>query len=149
MEALGITIFLIALGFIVGRSRERSHFRDLDRREERLKGLVRTNLKTIPEDWHPVRGAYVDGQAVIASDYFKTFVSSLRKLFGGELRSLETLMNRARREASLRMLEQAAAGGAQAVWNIRIETSTIARGQGKKGIATAEVHVYGTALWLE
>ena len=149
MGALITTLILITIGFTVGKARERSHFRDLERREERVKGLVRTNLKTIPENWHPVRGAYVDGQAVIASDYFKTFASSLRKLFGGELRSFETLMNRARREASLRMLEQAAAGGAQAVWNIRIETSTIARGQGKKGIATAEVHVYGTALWLE
>ncbi len=153
MEALFfycIPLFLIALGFFVGRTVEFKHLRSLERREQALRGIVQTNTKTLPPDWSVTAAGYVDGQAVIASDYFKTFAAALRNLFGGEVRGLERLMERGRREAIVRMLEKAKQGGANAVVNVRIETSTIARGQGQqKGLATAEVHAYGTALRVE
>ncbi len=47
------------------------------------------------------------GSVVIATDYFKVFAAGLRNLFGGEMKTYRTLMGRARREAIVRMLEQA------------------------------------------
>ena len=41
----------------------------------------------------------VAGSVVISEDYFKRIVSSLQSLFGGRLRSYESLVDRARREA--------------------------------------------------
>ena len=43
-------------------------------------------------------GTLVFGQTVVATDYLKTFVASIENLFGGELKSFATLMDRARRE---------------------------------------------------
>ncbi len=86
---------------------------------------------------------------MIGSDYFKTFAMALRAFFGGEMRSMQTLMSRARREATLRMLEKADILGASMVYNIRLETSTIGRGKGRRGLPTAEIHAYGTAIRLD
>ena len=54
-------------------------------------------------------------------------------------------MERARREAVVRMLRQAQEHGANVVWNVRIETSTI-QGKQKGKSAGVEVMAYGTAM---
>ena len=54
-------------------------------------------------------------------------------------------MERARRQALVRMLRQAQQFGANVVWNVRIETSTIqGKQEGKSG--GVEVMAYGTAM---
>lgn len=146
-----LPIILISGGFGVGKSVEIMHHRSLDAREAALKHILIVNLKEIAVGG-PVRDvAYVDGQAVIGSDYFKTFASQLRMFFGGEMRSLQTIMARARREAIVRMLEHADELGANVVCNVRIETSNIGRGTGgaSRGLIMAEVHAYGTAICFE
>ena len=37
-------------------------------------------------------------EVVISSDYLKSFLARLRNIFGGEIRSVGTLLERARRE---------------------------------------------------
>jgi len=87
----------------------------------------------------------VTGSAVVATDYFKVFASSLQNLFGGEMREYETLVTRARREALVRMLDEAHRKGANAIYNVRLETSTVG-GQQQKKSGGVEVLAYGTAL---
>lgn len=147
--AFGVPLMLLALGFFSGRHVERKHLRQLDQREARVRHLIVTNTKFIPSELGYRRAEILLGEAVIGSDYFKNFLAGLRSFFGGELRSLETLMDRARREATLRVLEVAAAQGASAVFNIRLETSNIGAMQGKKQAPMAEVLVYGTACYRE
>ena len=147
--AFGVPLLLLALGFFSGRHVERKHLRQLDQREARVSHLIVTNTKFIPPELGYRRAEILLGEAVIASDYFKNFIAGLRSFFGGELKSLETLMDRARREATLRVLEVAAAQGASAVFNIRLETSNIGAMQGKKQAPMAEVLVYGTACYRE
>lgn len=143
-----LPIGLILLGFLIGSHVEKKHIRDLDKRDDRLRNMVQCNIKRIPSSVDCDRAEFVAGEVVIASDYFKTFAATIRNFFGGEVRSLETLMDRARREAKLRILEQAASLGANAVWNIRYETTMVGRTSGKKKAAMAEIYAYGTALWL-
>ena len=81
----------------------------------------------------------------MAADYFKSFASSLKTLIGGRMKSLERMQERARREAVLRMTEQARALGAKAVTNVRIDTSTIS-GKRQGSCAGVEVIASGTAL---
>ncbi len=147
--AFGIPLGLLAIGFFNGRHVERKHLRNLDEREARVRHLIVTNTKFIPPELGFRRAEMLMGEVVIGSDYFKNFLASLRSFFGGELKSLETLMDRARREATLRVLEHAASRGASAVFNIRLETSNIGVMQGKKQAAMAEVLVYGTACYSE
>lgn len=140
--SLGIPLVLIVGGFLVGRSRERSHFRELEERERALSHLIVHDLDDL-EHRDDVRGAViVFGEAVIASDYYKTFASSLRAIVGGEVRSLGTMLARARRQALVRMLEDADARGAHSVINVRLETSDVGGGRAP----VSEVVAYGTAL---
>ena len=142
----GVPVFFILLGLVVGGARERSHLRQLARREEALADMLVTNIKTFPGGIDESRGAaLVMGEAVIATDYLKTFFAQFRKLVGGELRSYQTLMDRARREATLRMMEDAEARGYNAVCNLRLGCADIGGMTGAKGAAMVEVFATGTA----
>ena len=140
-----IPLSLVLVCFLIGKGIELHHFKTLAEREWHFSSIIVTNLKTIPPQYENAQPILVMGSAVIATDYFKVFAAKLRMLFGGEMKSYVTLMERARREAMLRMLEQAAGQGASAVWNIRYETSTT-HGQQKKKPGGVEVLAYGTAL---
>ncbi len=142
---IGIPLFLIALGFTTGRIAERRHFSSL-RRREAAPGPVLTNLKYAPHGARVTEACFCMGGVVIASDYFKFFGASLKNLVGGRLRTLETLLERGRREALLRMREQAGAAGADMVLNVRLETAMIMRARGRKSSPAAEVIAYGTGV---
>ena len=90
----------------------------------------------------------VSGSVVVSADYFKRFVAGLRMLIGGRLNTYESLLDRARREAILRMREQAKALGATQIFNVKLETMTIGGRNPKGGVACLEVLAYGTAIVL-
>ncbi|MFH1923844.1 MAG: YbjQ family protein, partial [Planctomycetota bacterium] len=136
---------MVFVGWLVGSTVEAAHFRKLAEWEQRLSGILMSDMKRLPPNWQVTDATLVVGEAVIATDYFKVFVAGLRNFFGGRVRSYETLMDRARREAIVRMLRQAQQLGANAVWNVRIETSTI-QGKQQNKSGGVEVMAYGTAL---
>jgi len=119
-------VVLMSLGFFVGGHVERRHFRLLDEREGRNSGFLVTQLKSFPG---AVSGAspptMLCGEAVISSDYLKTFLAKMRKIFGGEMKSYQSLLIRARREALQRLVEAAQAQGYNAVCNVRYESTDI------------------------
>lgn len=142
---LATVVILLALGATVGRSRERRHFAELDQRETAVRELPVTDLRSVPPGLAPVDAILVTGNTVIASDYLKTFLSGFRMIFGGEMRSYTTMIERARRESRLRMVEDAMRKGAVAVINVRFETSPIGLNSGQAA-PMSEVLCYGTAL---
>jgi len=81
------------------------------------------------------------GSTVEARNVGRDVTQALRNLTGGELKAYSKLLTSARDEAIDRMEEQAAAMGADAVVNVRLETSTVVKGG-------AEVIAYGTAVTL-
>ncbi len=144
---LAIPIILLAVGFFFGRYNERKHYEDIERREKLHAGFVVTNLKTPAGFAEPAGGTLVIGATVVASDYLKTFLANFKNLFGGELKSFATLMDRSRREARLRMVEEARRKGAVGVINVRFETSQIGAATNQsKGSGMSEVICYGTAI---
>lgn len=142
---IAIPLIMVIVCMLIGKGVELHHFRQLQQQEECYKDMIITNLKTIPPELENSQPFLVMGAAVIATDYFKVFAAGLRTLFGGEMKSYVTLMERARRQATLRMLEQARQQGAYVVWNIRYETSAI-QGQQKNKAGGVEMLAYGTAL---
>jgi uncharacterized protein YbjQ (UPF0145 family) len=140
---IGIFLCLLGAGYFIGHYREAKHFRVLAQREKELGSILTSTLKRLPPSQSAQTIGLVSGSTVIATDYFKIFLSSLRNLFGGEMKSYETLINRGRREAHVRMLTEASNSGATAVINIRYQTSTIG---GKRKNGGIEVIAYGTAL---
>lgn len=136
---LGVPVGLLVLGGLVGMARERAHLADLAVRERALGAFLTTDLQAVPGRPPEPGGQLVSGNVVIASDYYKTFAAAIRGLVGGEVRALTPLMERGRREAHLRMVAEAQAIGADAVVNVRFETSMISQ-------ISAEVLCVGTAI---
>lgn len=83
----------------------------------------------------------VRGNTVEARNVGRDITQTVRNLFGGELKAYSTLLTNARDEAIARMEADAAELGADAVVNVRLETSEITT-------AGAEVIAYGTAVKL-
>ncbi len=146
--SLGFALFLIILGYIVGTIHEKRHYESIKIRERLFLNLPAVTLKNaVPEDVEIEKSELVIGGVVIALDSFKKFLAGLYNIFGGEVRSYETLVDRARREAILRMKESA--GDAYIIQNMRIETSTIGTSGKKNDSAGAvEVIAYGTAVYI-
>jgi uncharacterized protein YbjQ (UPF0145 family) len=119
-------LLLIALGLFVGGHIERRHFRLLDEREAANGSFLITQLKSYPfAVAGPSAPSIFFGEAVISSDYLKTFLGGIRKIFGGEMRSYQSLLVRARREALQRLVEDARSKGYNAVCNVRYTSTDI------------------------
>jgi uncharacterized protein YbjQ (UPF0145 family) len=144
-----VPLILLVVGYFAGTMAEQSHYKSIRVRELRLRRMPTTNLKKPPPHWRVEKVALVAGSTVISVDYFKRFLAGLRGFFGGRVRSYESLLDRARRESVLRMKEQAAKQGFDAVINVRLESSNIAAPmRNDRGTAGVEVLAFGTALKL-
>ena len=117
---------LVPFGFILGRFSEKRHQKSLKEREEAASDFLVTDLKSFPMLSDSTKTPeMLIGEVTIATDYYKTFAASVRNFFGGEVRSFESLKTRARREAVLRIIEQAKTKGYNAICNLRLETADI------------------------
>ncbi len=134
-------VLLLLSGFVIGSVAERRHRKSIIKRELQFNALPAIASRRPAED-RPYAQMLVTGSVVIGSDYFKTFLSGLINLFGGRVTPYESLIDRARREATLRMKEQASQLNASYVFNVKFETMRIAAGR----VPALEVLAYGTAL---
>lgn len=142
-----IFLFLIVLGYIAGTIAERAHYKSIIARE---KALLRLPVVTSEEGFFSddiKTSTLVYGNVVVSIDYFKRLLAILRNLFGGTVKSYESLVDRARREAILRLKEEAMKLDADIVVNLRLETMAIGNNANRKRqIGSVEVIAYGTAL---
>ena len=144
---LGFPLFLLLLPYFIGRHLESNHYKSIREREAATKDMVAINFPRFPFDVEIERAGMVMGSVVVSHDHFKRFLAQLRIIVGGRIKSYEPLLDRARREAVLRMKEHALARGHNTVVNIRLETSRLANSRrGGKGTAGVEMLAYGTAL---
>ena len=138
-------VTLVMLGFFVGRYNERRHYRSIRRREAELKDVMAFSVKTLPADGGFTSGDLVMGSAVISVDYFKSLLASFRNIIGGRVDSYESLVERARREAILRMKAEAARQGAHMIFNVKLETARVFQGE-RSATQSVEALAYGTAV---
>lgn len=148
MDYIGFVFLFGALGvgYFAGTYFENRHYKSLEEREEKLH-----HIPVITGEWKSHleaddEGVAISAGTVVASDYFKTFISGLRQIFGGRMSSYESLIDRGRRESILRVKEKAARWGAYKIINVRIETSNINSSSGNNGAPIVELFAYGTAL---
>ena len=144
---LVVFLVLLAIGVFAGRANERRHYRELKEAEDDLRDIVVSSERATGEADTFSRGTLVVGSVVIAEDYFKRVAAGLKSLVGGNLRSYETLLERGRREAIVRMKQQARRLGATYVVNVRLETASLSEDwSGRRPMFSAEFIAYGTAL---
>ncbi|MFI8034973.1 YbjQ family protein [Acinetobacter sp. ABJ_C3_5] len=135
-----IVLFLIlfTVGWGFGRHIEQKHLRELDQKERQFAHIrIDTNRFV-----HPTApGQMISSNVVISHDYFKYVLASIRNFFGGRLVSYESVVERARREAVVRLKQEAHAMGAKQIMGVRLSTTEL----GMQG-GMVEVFAYGTAI---
>ena len=81
----------------------------------------------------------VSGSTIQSKNFVSDFGQGLKSIVGGELKSYTTMMEKARTQATQRMIDEAVKMGADAIIGVRYTTSSIMA-------QAAEVLVYGTAV---
>ena len=81
----------------------------------------------------------VSGSTIQSKNFVSDFGQGLKSIVGGELKSYTTMMEKARNQATQRMVDQAVKIGADAIIGVRYTTSSIMA-------QAAEVLVYGPAV---
>jgi uncharacterized protein YbjQ (UPF0145 family) len=139
LQYIDLILFLclLVVGYVAGSAAERRHYASIHEREKETLRFMVVNGEGRFAPGQVKNAFLVSGSVVISIDYFKRLLAILRNIFGGRVVAYETLLDRARREAVLRLKEEARRHGAQLVINLR-------RGQ----IGSIEVIAYGTAVTL-
>ena len=81
----------------------------------------------------------VSGSTIQSKNFVSDFGQGIKSIVGGELKSYTSMMEKARNQATQRMVDQAVKMGADAIIGVRYTTSSIMA-------QAAEVLVYGTAV---
>ena len=135
-------IVLFMLGWFFGSRHERQHLVRLKIAEKELSHIiVSTERFYVPMLAANTECELVMGSVVIAQDYFKMVIARVLSIFGKNLTTYETLLDRARREAAVRMRSQAQAKGYNHIYGLRFEVSNI----NQLG-SMVEAIAYGTAV---
>ena len=140
-----VGVALALVGLVAGRLVERRHYTSIRRRERLAADILVFAARFPPPNLSAPALTLVTGSAVIADDYFKSLVAGLHNLFGGRVRSYESLLDRARREAVLRMKDEARRAGAGMIVNVKLQTFSVP-GRQPGSTRAVEVLAYGTAL---
>lgn len=128
-----IFIVLFALGLIFWKLNESRHYKSIKQREETYKNIFVIN-DTDARSFNLTQGELLYGSTAVSVDYFKKIVAGFINFFGGRITVYERVLDRARREATLRLKQQAAEKGYNCIVNLKIDTSSI---NGKKQDAPA------------
>jgi uncharacterized protein YbjQ (UPF0145 family) len=148
-----LSIVFVGITYFIGRSIENRHYQEIRKQELEFARIPAVTIPYLPKSWgmspeftlrNRPSSIVVTGSVMISQDYFKSIASLLKSVIGGRLYSYETLLDRARREAVLRMKRDARTKGYNTIIGVRFETSTIASNSSKT--TGVEVMVYGTAL---
>ncbi len=155
-ELLGLFITLVLfviftagplfIWYKIGKSSENKHYTSIKIREQKLIQLAFTPSDMVDNGRTVEAVALVTGQVVIGSDPFKRYIASLVSLVGGRISVFEAPIDRARREAVLRMKEHAERMHADEVVNFRMETTGLCGGKNGQPMGIVEVVAYGTAV---
>ena len=131
----------IPISYVITRIDEHFHYKSIRKREAELLEcpFVNFDCEFSPEN-SDFTSKIVEGSVVLGSGYFKKVVAQLKNIFGGSVTSYESILDRARREATLRMREQAR--GSDGVMNVRVQTASLEKG-------VIEVSVYATAIYYQ
>ncbi len=141
---LGIIIILLLVGFVFGTMAEKRHYKNIIEEEKRLNKIPAMSCRMPPET-QAYDQVLVMGNIVVANDYFKFFTAALKNFFGGRLNTFESLLDRGRREAVIRMKKQAESMDAELIFNVKYITANLNAGEEGK-IGSIELFAYGTAM---
>lgn len=135
-------LILFVVGWFFGARHERQHLARLLISEKQLAHVIVSSERFYRPKLAPdSEGELVLGSVVIAQDYFKMVIAKVLSFFGKNLTTYETLLDRARREAIVRMRTQAYERGYTHIYGLRLEVTNV----NQLG-SMVEAIAYGTAV---
>jgi len=129
------------IGWLLATWFERRHFKSMNEREIPLQGISLSTSKQVPP-CEPEGVTLLIGSVVVAHDYFRTLIIFFRKVIGGNVKPYERLVERGRREALIRLKEEAELRGIDKVINVRFTTNAVAG----RFLHAIEMVAYGTVV---
>ena len=120
-----LLLILLAITYTTGCIVEKNHYNKIKKREIALFRQPHVNFGA--KNWN--------------------FVANLKSIFGGRLTTFESVLDRGRREAILRMREKARY--ANFIINTRIESVMLNDVYGKESVPQCAIIAYGTAVTYE
>jgi len=136
LQAIGIG----AIGWLIATLFERRHNAQMTEREKLLGDIKVTTSKHA--NVNAENGVLIYGSVVVAHDFFRTLIIQLRKLIGGNIKPYERLVKRGRREAFIRLREDARLRGFDEVINVRFAGSKVSG----RFLSAVELIAYGTGI---
>jgi uncharacterized protein YbjQ (UPF0145 family) len=152
---LGFFILSVLLGITVGSYLEWRHIQSLKLRE-----AAWSHVPAVPLDYkHALEPnervekiTFVSGQVVLTDDTARAILAGILSIFGLNLKTYELLMERARREATLRMKESAPEG-THIITNLHYLSGSLddeeSDSNKEKGVTALCVTAYGTAIQVD
>ncbi len=149
MFDLLVLIGLLWITYATGSTIEKRHYKKIKKRELELvsQPIVSFGATKFKTSRKIKKIELVTGEVVISGDYFKSFVANFKNFFGGRLTPYESILDRGRREAVLRMRESAL--GANIIINTRVEAVLMDNCQYKNDVPKCAMLAYGTAITYE
>lgn len=149
MGEILILLIIVGVTYVTGTIIEKRHYKDIIKREIALikKPIINAGAKTWNSKKKIKKIELVTGEVVISGDYFKNFAATLKSFFGGRLTSFESVLDRGRREAILRMREKAK--DANFIINTKIESVMINDYYTNNSVPQCAIIAYGTAITYE
>ncbi|MCK5041809.1 MAG: heavy metal-binding domain-containing protein [Sphingomonadales bacterium] len=142
-------VILGAIGWFIAWWLERKHLKYLTAREAELKHItVEAGPKELSEVAQSSANMFTGmsgmftGSVVLSHDGFRSITIAIAKIFGGNIKQYERLLDRARRQAIIRLKEDAEGQGVTRIVNMKMLTTSITR----KGPKAVEIVVYGTGV---
>ncbi|UTW56248.1 YbjQ family protein [Kordiimonas sp. SCSIO 12610] len=133
--------FLVALaGWSLATYMEHRHNKKMSAREAELQDVIITTAKRAGPEM--TQAMMVTGSVVVCHDFFRTLFIKLRQIIGGNIVHYERLLVRGRREAFIRMQEEAKLRGFNKIINVRFGSSHIAG----RFLPAIELTAYGTGV---
>lgn len=123
MNQLIIIIASVFIAYVISYFVESLHYMDIKRREQQFVKLPMVSSEKVFDGYHIIQSDLVYSEVALATDHFKRFMLSILSLFGLNIVCYEKLLDRARREAILRLKEKCLAY--DAIINLKMETVEI------------------------
>jgi uncharacterized protein YbjQ (UPF0145 family) len=133
------TLLLAFVGWALASYLEHRHNKQMTQREAALQDI---SVSTAKHDADAESGIMIYGSVVISHDLFRTLFIQLRKVVGGNIKAYERLVTRGRREAFIRLQEDARLRGFDKIINVRFAGSRVAG----RFMSAVEMVAYGTGV---
>ena len=132
------------VGWLLATWLERRHFKSMSEREIPVQGVSISTTKRF-SDRETEAATLLIGSVVVAHDYFRTLIIFFRKIIGGNIQPYERLVERGRREALIRLKEEADLLGINKVISVRFTTTAVSG----RFLHAIEMVAYGTGVKTE